>query len=221
MRCISSGLYNFLSQNNTKRFKILIAIFIFGIVALMLLFANDIFSDQSLYYYTFSTIVQGFLALVALLGAVVVYKLQIIETELNSTRDRMESDLTYFLAQAPYSFSWIEAMNEAKKILDNNTKDSVHKSYIERIEMNWKKLDKLSKERGVIRSKMVDFSLLSFINIGLALIALPLSKMILINKFFFLGSALLILNITISYISMIFAFKIIRLVLGYSFSIRL
>lgn len=215
---IPDGLYNYISQHNTRRLKIFTCILSFLLVALLLLFVEDVFSDQNLYYYTSSTIVQGFLALVAFLGTFVVYKLQIIETELNGTRDRMENDLTYFLGQAPYSFSWIEAMNEARKILDNNPKDSANnRSGLERIEMNWGKLDKLSKERGIIRSKMVDFSSLTFINIGLGLIMLPVSRMLLMNHLYCLGSILLILNISLSFLSMTSALGVIRLVVGYSF----
>lgn len=221
MRYISDGLYNYLSQHNTKRFKILVLIFSISLIVLLLLFPRSVFSDQNLYYYTFSTIVQGFLALVALLGALVVYKLQIIEAELNNTRDRMEPDLSKFIGEATQSFSWIEAMNEARKILDNkeNYSDN-NRPLLGRIEMNWKKLDGLSRDR-VIRSQMVDFSLLSFLNISLALIAIPISKMIVINDLLYLGAILLIINIIISFFSMISAFGIIRRVLGYDFKAHL
>lgn len=220
MRYLSDGLYNYISQHNTRRFKILVLFFSISLIVLLLLFPISVFSDQALYYYTFSTIVQGFLALVALLGALVVYKLQIIETELNNTRDRMERDFIYFLGQKAYSFSWTDAIREAQKILDNRTNSSeAGKSELMRIEINLKKLNDLNKER-VIRSQMVDFSLLSFLNIGLALIAIPVSKMIVVNDKFYLGAILLIINIIISFFSMISAFGIIRRVLGYDFKLH-
>lgn len=215
------GLYNYYSRNNTKRSKILVTIDSLLLIILLSFFINTAFKDQNLYYYTFSTIIQGFLALVALLGAVVVYKLQIIETELNGTRDRMENDLTYFMGQAVYSFSWIEAMIEARKILDNNayTESSGNEKYIERIEANWTKLDKLSKERGIIRSKMVDFCLGSFLNIGAALIFLPISRIVTLQETYILGFILLILNVIISIFLMFFALGVVRAVMGYSFKL--
>jgi hypothetical protein len=213
------GLYNYFYINKTKRVKFLLAGLVVLLFILLFLFSNGIFRDQNLYYYVFSTIVQGFLALVALLGAVVVYKLQIIETDLNGTRDRMENDLTYFLGQAPYSFSWAEAMNEAKKILDANDKNSTHESHIKRIEMNWNKLDGLNKERSIIRSKMVDFCLGSFLNIGTALIFLPISKIITLQEVYILGFIFVSLNITLSVVLMFFALGVVRIVMGYDFKL--
>ena len=50
----------------------------------ILKFYVEVFSDQNLAYYLFSTIVQGFLALVGFLGAVAIFKIQLLESDMTS-----------------------------------------------------------------------------------------------------------------------------------------
>lgn len=182
-------------------------------------FAQDIFLDQNLYYYTFSTIIQGFLALVALLGAVVIYKLQIIENDLNKISDKVEIYVAQIKGAITKTYSWIETMNECQRILsDSADPNSNNGAYIK---MCFDKMQTLSNNRGDIRSHMVDFSLLSFLNIGLALFGLPISKLLVVNSSYYIGTLYLMINILISCISMFFAWKVVRVVMGYSFKVHL
>ncbi len=189
------------------------------LIVLVSIFSKTIFNDQNLYYYIFSTIVQGFLALVAFLGTVVIYKLQIIETDLNATANKAEPSVENFVGITARTLSWVEIMNEANKILDA---PAGNKNYdeedIDKLAIFSLKLSSLSKERGLIRSRMVDFSLLSFLNVGFSLIAMPISKLLVTKELYIGGETLVLIGITVSFISMIYAFRIIRAVLGYSFS---
>ncbi|MFZ2187291.1 MAG: hypothetical protein WAV46_01530 [Candidatus Moraniibacteriota bacterium] len=196
----------------------------FSLVGLITLFANKVFSDQNLYYYTFSTIVQGFLALVAFLGAVVIYKLQIIESDL----EKISNNLYFFIKVfPPFSesvegvHSWAEIMNEGGRIINTpENKTGMYSDSIQRAEIYWNKLRKLSSDRGDIRTKMVDFSLFSFLNVGFSLISMPITRLFVEQKLFYFGEVFIIIGILISCFSLFLAFGIIRAVLGYSFSAK-
>jgi hypothetical protein len=178
------------------------------------------YKDQNLYFYTFSTIVQGFLALVAFLGTVVIYKLQIIEQELNNVRDRMIDDLIVFLGSAANSYSWIKAKNEVELILKSRkTQPAILENEISRLEYGYNKLENESKTKGEIRTLMVDFSTFSFINIGISLLGIPFSKMFLENSWFLAAEILLIVSVFWSIYTLILAMRVIRLALGYNFSL--
>ncbi len=224
MRSIKDGLYNYLSQHSTRRFKILVIILCLSLVGLITLFADKVFSDQNLYYYTFSTIVQGFLALVAFLGAVVIYKLQIIESDL----DKISNNLyLYIRVFPPFSesvegvYSWVEIMNEGEKIINSQeNKTGMHSDSVKKAEIYLNKLRNLSSDRGGIRTKMVDFSLFSFLNVGFSLISMTITRFFVEQELFYLGEAFIIIGILASCFSLFLAFKIIRAVLGYSFSAK-
>lgn len=224
MRYIQDGLYNYLSQHNTRRFKILVVILFLSLIGLLTLSVDNIFSDQNLYYYTFSTIVQGFLALVAFLGAVVIYKLQIIESDL----DKISNNLyLYVRVFPPFSesvegvYSWSEIMNEGERIINApENKTGMYSDSIQKAEIYLNKLRKLSSDRGSIRTKMVDFSLFSFLNVGFSLISMPVTRLFVEQKLFYFGEVFIIMGILASCFSLFLAFKIIRAVLGYSFSAK-
>lgn len=220
-RSFEDGLYNYFSRHNTKRFKALALTFFTFLSLLILLHYDKIFKDQNLYFYTFSTIVQGYLALVGFLGAVVIYKLQILETDLNNLRDQNRPDMEYFRGVAGKGFSWIESMSESEKIVNDHPEHDGSKAERERVAVRFKRFKELSKEKNIIRRKAVDFSLLSFLNVGFSLVSIMLSKFLVVNDLYILGFILVIVAITISILSMFSAIHIIRIVMGYSFSLTI
>jgi len=217
---MKDGLYNYFSSHNTQLFRVLISIFFIVLTILIFLFSDKIFDDQNLYYYVLSTVVQGFLALVGFLGAVVIYKLQIIETDLNKISEAVIPYLKYFVGAKSKSFSWAESINESDRIAKEKKRVSGNKFNIEQIEIYSERLKKLSAEKGEIRSIMVDFSLLSFLNIGFSLIAIPVSKIFVENEMYFSGGIVILISILLSCISMVFGLRVIRKTLGYSFYIQ-
>ncbi|MFA7290327.1 MAG: hypothetical protein WC055_15740 [Melioribacteraceae bacterium] len=171
--------------------------------------------DISVFYYTFSTIVQGFLALVGFLGAVSIYKLQIIENQASKISSSLEESIALYKGPIAYTYSWIETMNECGYILDNK-------------ENNWKineitsahsKMCNLRDEKDSIRNVIVDFSIISMVNIMFALINLPISKILVINNLLQLAVLFLVINIILSFFSAKIAISVIRKCLGYGFTL--
>ncbi len=126
MASIKKGLYNYILQNK-KIFSLGIFLLLFGAIFCVIYYGNDLISrgDISAFYYTFSTIVQGFLALVGFLGAVSIYKLQIIENEASKISSSLEESIALYKGPVAYAYSWIETMNACGLILEN--KDSYFK----------------------------------------------------------------------------------------------
>lgn len=211
---LKNGIYNFLTK---KFFKIKIAssIVVLALIVLLVIEANNIFLDQNLYYYIFSTIVQGYLALVSFLGAVVIYKLQIAENSLNSINERLKGPAKYFKGAPAESFS-VEEMMQLGKEMTSRTEKSFYENTVEK---GYIEMDKILKEKKDIRSKMVDFSLLSFFNVGMGLIGLLISKLFLSTNLYPYAGIYLVINITLSFISMFYAFSVIRKTLGYDFNL--
>ena len=137
----------------------------------------------------------------------------VVETDLNKTSDKLEIPVIYYKGTTAQTFSWIEMMNESAKILE----DAKNNRYRSEIEMCHKKMVMLSDEKSEIRTKMVDFSLLSFANVIFALVGLPISKVLVFYNLHVVGVSYSALNILISIISLFFAWKIIRISMGYSF----
>jgi len=212
MTKIDDGFYNYISQKQ-KFFRFLANSFFFLICVFLLIFYKSIFSDQNVSFYTFSTIVQGFLALIAFLGAVAVFKLQLIENEAQKISNGLESSVRDYRGVVVHSYSWIEMMNACSKILEN--KDFSNNV----ISSGYEKLCRLRDEKSPIRSKMVDFSLASLVNIVVALLGIPFSKLLTVHGLVFIDAIYIVFNITLSYASTLSAFRLIRLCLGYSFKI--
>lgn len=175
----------------------------------MIRYSKEI-SEANLYYYTFSTIVQGFLGLVALLGTVVIFKIQLLENEMKTTTETSFSHIQDNFEPNIAIFSALEMMNKLGEICDKQQTSGLTKA----VYLN---LTELNSAIGDIRTKMVDFTLFSFLNISLALIGLPLSKIIIENANDYWAIIYLVINISLSLYSLLLAFKIVRSSLGYSF----
>lgn len=166
---------------------------------------------ENIFFYSFSTIVQGFVALVALLGGVVVYKLQIIEGSLNQMADQLRPFLEYYRGAPAKIYIWQEIITESKKILESG------KEYARaEIEVVSKTMISIVEDRSNIRSSMVDFSLFTFLTIAFALVGLPLSS-IFNGKFLIVGQVYLAVCLLASLYILVVALDIIRLIMGHDF----
>lgn len=219
MQFLKGGFYNSIVQN-IKLVRVISYSLFLLIMVFYTILARCIFDDQNLYYYVFSTIIQGFLALVAFLGAVVIYKLQLLEIEMGSFADKIRPTLEKYLGERARVLSQKEIDEEIEKIKKSKENDNCYiATYFQLLEQYSNNVPKLRDEKGLIRSKMVDFSIISFFNVGFCLISLPLSRLVVDSKLYFVGEALVLIGFLISYVSLLFAFRIIRIILGYSFSI--
>lgn len=211
---IDLDIYNQIS-NNPKFFRRSFIILTFLFLTAFATQYKNVFSDQNVSFYTFSTIVQGFLALIGFLGTVVIFKLQLIENNAQSVRDGLVIFLKDYNGNIAYTYSWIEAMNTVKD-LNQGGNLSMH---AEQLKNGCNKLEQYSEEKSNLRKIMIDFSVISLINISVALVGLPFSKYLLFNNLYLVNSIYMLFNIGLSISSVFLAIKLIRSSLGYSFSL--
>lgn len=210
------NLYNYISSKSVFFTRLADGLFAV-IIVVTFIFYRDIFGNINSSFYTFSTIVQGFLALVAFLGTLTVFKIQLIETEAQKVSAGLESSLEMYKGKEVYSYSWIESMNLCNSILSNKESNW----QIAEITSGYNKLCKLRDEKSPIRNTMVDFSIVTMVNIMIALIGISLSPLFISKGLFLTNGFYTLLVLSLSFYSIKAGFKVIRSCLGYSFSITI
>lgn len=184
---------------------IITGIFVLFCVTFYFLIKNFyIISDYNLYYYLFSTIVQGFLALGGVLGTAVVFKIQLIDTNLVSIRDHALPTVRYYKGLPSESYSWEEVrdvLTDALKQEENLTA----KSFLS-------KINSLELEKDKIIKKAIWFFITMFLNVAIALISMPVSKLFFEIDMHLFAILLMLINISISlfliWTSLMLIFKI-------------
>ncbi len=211
---IKNGLYNYYTSHK-KFFDNSTFIFVTLILGFSLTHYKDVFSDQNLSYYLFSTIVQGFLSLLGFLGALAIFKIQLLENEISQVADSMREPMRLHRGTDTDGYSSIEIMNEAERIIQDHNVDID----ISKIRVGHARIKKVFNEKSDIRKSMVDFAMWSFINVSLALLGLLYSKVLIVNGLYFFASIYPIINVCISLVSLLTALLLIRRILGYSFTL--
>ncbi len=207
-------LYNHISRN--RKFYILTPIlFILIIFVGVIFFYKSIFCDINFSYYFFSTVVQGFLALIGVLGATGIFKLQLMEQEAGNVTEGLRNYTRHHNGFIVDTYSWIEMMNACEYILQSN-KDFGHN---ESIRIGLDKLKKIRDEKSGIRNKIVDFSLVCFVNVTVALLGFFYSKIMVSQGFYAFDAIYLVFNFGLSLAAIYGAFGVVRIVFGYSFSL--
>ena len=204
-------LYNYISGR--PKFLYLANFSFFLAIVILLYFYKDVFSDQNIAFYTFSTIVEGFLALVGFLGAITIFKIQLIENEAQKISDGLEIIVLQYKGVVASSFSWIEMMNACSNILDDKNSNY----HIDEIKSGFEKLCRLRDEKSPIRNTMVDFSLITLVNVMVALIGILFSKILISNGLFLANAIYTLITLCLAFYSVKMAFKVIRFGMGYSF----
>ncbi len=188
--------------------ELFILILALGFTLLIAYFRTTIFSDASVYYYTSSTIVQGFIALVAFLGAVVVFKLQLYETEMQDYTSFIKPYLHQHRGQISSTYSPFEARDESRKILEGV--DTMHFAQIKDF-VN--KVDNIAGKQVELRRRMSVFVIVSFTNVTIALLSLLLAPILVDTPN--IGGLLMVVNVYLSIFSLYKAWRVVRSTLGY------
>jgi hypothetical protein len=207
-------LYNFISRKS-KFFTILADVLFIAGVVILFIFYKDVFKNQNVLFYTYSTIVQGFLALIGFLGALAIFKIQLIENEAQKVSSGLEHSVEMYKGREVHSYSWGEMVNACSHILSN--KESQWQ--ITEIQSGYDKLCKLRDEKSPVRNNMVDFSIITMVNIMISLFGILLSNVFISNELYLTNAFYSLLALCLSFISIKGAFSLIRSVLGYSFTL--
>jgi hypothetical protein len=212
---IEDGLYNFISSRK-KIFSVIAVVVLVGILGSVLNFYPEVFADQNLSYYLFSTVVQGFLALVGVLGAVALFKLQNVENEINNTMSFILPVAVIFRGAIANGYSSTQMIDEIEKVLGR--KETLPERGL--LQNAYDKLKSASNEKSSVRSTMVDFSLWSFITVLLALLGIPFTKLLIFYNLYFLTALYCITDISLSIGALFAAFVMIKRTLGYTYTMR-
>lgn len=173
---------------------------------------SNVFSDQNLSYYLFSTIVQGFLSLVGILGAVAIFKIQLLENESLVITESGKKFMEHYKGFCVNCYTPKEMLDETQNILN----DDGNHAHREQIKKTQERLSENNKEKLFIRETMVRFVLLSFINVSVALIGISLSKLLIMNELYFLMSVYSIINLSFSISVLLVSLEIIKHIIGQS-----
>lgn len=206
-------MYNLLSQYRTA-LTCLVWMLVILITALLFYFSSDIFKEQNVFFYTSSTIVQGFIALVALLGAVVVFKVQLEDQAMQKLSDGVESSVAYWRGTAAKTYTPTQMINACREILNNTEED--HGGSKDLLRKVSEKMQETVASRNEARNKMVDFAAVSLLNVSIALISLLFTPVFV--KYWCVGGILLTANVYLSIFSLSKALEVVRSTMGYGFS---
>jgi hypothetical protein len=204
-------IYNFITKHR-KIFKIIFCLIVIFVCLESYIFRQTIFIDATPYFYIFSTIAQGFVALVAFLGAVIIFRLQLYENEMEKVSEAAKILLHSFsLPEERAAFSPVEIFGKCSYIINDL------KTEHPQLRIVYNKMEEILKQKGRIRNQMVDFTIISFINISLALINLLFPT---IYKIFpIVGYSMTIFNIGFSIFSLFFAWRVVRSAVGYTYTL--
>jgi len=209
-------MYNFLSKNR-KTVGCSFLIIILFIAFSLFCFASDIFTKENVYFYTSSTIVQGFIALVALLGAVVVFKVQLEDQAMQKLADGIEVSVAFYRGDAAKTYTPTQMMNACKEILGHEKENyGSSKDLIKKVS---DKMEETLASRNETRNKMVDFAVICFLNVAIALVGLLFTPVFII--YWCIGGVLLSANVFLSIYSLNKALQVVRSTMGYGFSITM
>lgn len=193
---------NFLNKKYI-RFVFYLVLLFFVVFAIFQLFSINKESENDFYYYLFSSIIQGFLALIGVLGASFIYKLQLIENNLMSVRDLSVTWIRQSINSSYDEVSWtvvkMEIDSRLKKDVNNlRLKDLAHR------------FSEYSEQLNLFRIDMMLFFKASLFNIGFAILSLPISTSLVDNNEYTIPSILAVLSIIFSLYLLYISFKTIK-----------
>lgn len=185
-----------------NKITIYIAFLIIVIVMGYIFYFTKNIKDQTFYYYLFSSIIQGFLALVGVLGAAVIYKMQLIENNLNLVKEKSINFIRMHINGSYDEYSWKVVKIEIEKQLQEspenlNYKDMSHK------------FNDLSEHLELIKNDIIQFSSVTFVTVAIAFLGLPLSNFLLTEELYVTASTLSFVTILLSLYLLLFSLMMI------------
>lgn len=141
----------------------------------IILYKKFIISEDALFW-TFSTIVQSFVALLALLGMVAIYRLQSLEGELSHLCETTRSYVEYFKGPPARAYTHEEIITECKKISEGSL--IVSGVEINHIKRTTERLNQIIGHKKKIRVDIHDFIEITIFIIFISLVFLPWTPVI-------------------------------------------
>src|SRR5438552_4085571 len=118
-------MFNFFSINRQITAPIF-RLLCLTVTLLVIYFAKEIFTDKNVYFYTSSTIVQAFIALVAFLGTVVVFKVQLEDQAMERLAEAVRPFVRYYRGSQADVYTSGQMMVACQELLEDKN-DNTHK----------------------------------------------------------------------------------------------
>ena len=194
-----------------KHQKILLAVLVV-ILVIVLCSAPYIFTAKELYYNFANAIIQGFLALIAFLGTVVVFKVELENRALEDLASQIKKNLAFYheLIGNVGLMTPTQVRDACQQVLDSR-QDNGDRNLIE---MYKKKMNETIESSLDAKEQMMNLATMVFLNTLLALVILLLSQQ-LANSWQ-VGAGLVVLSTVISTVSLLNGIQLLRRAIGYS-----
>jgi len=190
-------------------FKLRNTIGFFASLILLGIFSyKNIIISEDVLFWTFSTIIQSFVALLALLGMVAIYRLQSLESELNHLCDTIRIYVEFFIGLAAKAYTQEEIINACNKI----SRESQNTSSVERNQVvrTNQRLDEIIKNRKKIKTDTLRFVELTIFIVFISLVFLPWTPGISEHN---LGPLFLTIVVVLAAYSLLSAMRLIKTIL--------
>jgi hypothetical protein len=171
------------------------------------LYKNIIISEDVLFW-TFSTIVQSFIALLALLGMVAIYRLQALENELNYLCEITRPLVEYFRGLPSRAYTHGEIILECNKIFgENHIASEVELIQVKR---TTERLNQIVERKKKIKTDIYNFIEITVFIVFISLIFLPWTPIISKHN---LGPLFLVVVVILAVYSLLSAKRLIKTIL--------
>ncbi len=170
---------------------------------------RDIKISEDVLFWTFSTVVQAFMALIALLGMVGIYKLQVINNEIDKTVELIRMTVQYFRGLRAQGYSREEIIMHCNRISqEEHPGSSGELSIMQAVN---KKFGNLLDKEKEIKKNVIYFATYTVFIVYLSLFFLSWTDNIIVNNLF--SRFTLVIVIILSLFSLIMGLNLLRRIL--------
>ena len=188
--------------------KVYFSLFLIFAVLLAVSLYRNIVIRESVLFWTFSTIVQAFVGLLALLGMIGIFKLQSLDAALNQICEINRSLVFYFRGSSAKFYTQEEMIAELNKISEETLAGSENE--LNKVKGVSRKLNEMIEKRKIIRNNVLNFTGRTIFVVLLCLVSLPITP-ILSREY--LGLPFLVITIILSLYSLISTIWLMRALL--------
>ncbi|MBI5778525.1 MAG: hypothetical protein HZA49_03605 [Planctomycetes bacterium] len=182
--------------------------FIIGLLILLTVALNRFYpqlmtvNDNHLFWLS-STIAQGFIALVSLLGMVGIFKLQYISNERERLTDSMREALGFYVNKTVCTYTPQQIVDSAKDVMSKNTGGG----WITAMQKVIPCIENSFTDEKNIKGKIISFVIFTLILVGITLLSLALTPLIIQYS---LGISVLGILLILSAYSLFLAIRLVK-----------
>ncbi|MDD5251848.1 MAG: hypothetical protein PHT12_04425 [Patescibacteria group bacterium] len=213
---MKTGIYNWCCTSGghwARRATFVVKWASFGVLLWLLYTGRTIGENAFLYF--FSSVAQSLLALVGVIGAVVVFRMQLIEMEAERCAERMTDELSIWSSKFTGTDKW--AAIDVAQELDNSCRDEkTVASILNAARPHRLRLETLKIDKSDLRNNLVDFVLVTFITTASAFGCVLATQLFV--RYPRLGTVAAMSVLMLVCYSLLFGWRVVKSVVGYSYA---